>query len=107
MSHHAQNPPNAYRIQSDQEAIEIAHQVAAYLRAGASERDQTRQVPPEVVDHFSNSGLWGITIPREYGGADGVGNWRFHCVLWRYGIPSWRKGSSGGTWCIPRMGRAS
>ena len=65
-----QHPPHAYRITSDEEAISIAHEIAAYLQPGAAERDLSGVVPPEVVDTFSNSGLWGITIPREYGGAE-------------------------------------
>ncbi|MFS2197843.1 SfnB family sulfur acquisition oxidoreductase [Pseudomonas sp. Pseusp3] len=63
------NPPSAHVIRDDAEAIRIAHEIAALLQAGASERDLTRQVPAEVVDAFSSSGLWGITVPREYGGA--------------------------------------
>jgi SfnB family sulfur acquisition oxidoreductase len=63
------NPPSARVISDDAEAIRIAHEIARLLQVGASERDLTRQVPAEVVDAFSNSGLWGITVPREYGGA--------------------------------------
>jgi SfnB family sulfur acquisition oxidoreductase len=63
------NPPSAHVISDDAEAIRIAHEIARLLQVGASERDLTRQVPAEVVDAFSNSGLWGITVPREYGGA--------------------------------------
>lgn len=65
-----QHPPHAYRITSDEEAISIAHEIAAYLQPGAADRDLSGVVPPEVVNIFSNSGLWGITIPREYGGAE-------------------------------------
>lgn len=65
-----QLPPHAYRITSDEEAISIAHEIAAYLQPGAADRDLSGVVPPEVVNTFSNSGLWGITIPREYGGAE-------------------------------------
>ncbi|SED20960.1 SfnB family sulfur acquisition oxidoreductase [Rhodobacter sp. 24-YEA-8] len=64
------NPPAAHVIRDDAEAIRIAHEVAAFLRPGAAERDATRHVPAEVVDHFSNSGLWGIQVPRAYGGAE-------------------------------------
>lgn len=64
------NPPAAHVIHDDAEAIRIAHEVAAFLRPGAAERDATRQVPAEVVDHFSNSGLWGIQVPKAYGGAE-------------------------------------
>lgn len=62
--------PNAHIIRDDAEAITIAHEVASLLREGAAERDRQRQVPADIVDAFSNSGLWGITVPREHGGAE-------------------------------------
>ena len=64
------NPPSAHVIASDEEAIHIAHEIAGLLRSGAAERDVTRQVPADVVDAFSNSGLWGISVPKAYGGAE-------------------------------------
>jgi len=63
-------PPHAHVIADDAEAVRVAHQVAALLREGAAERDRRREVPADVVDAYSNSGLWGITVPREYGGAE-------------------------------------
>lgn len=69
-AHYDIRQPNAHIIRDDAEAIAVAHQVAAFLREGASERDRTREVPADVVDTFSNSGLWGITVPREFGGAE-------------------------------------
>src|SRR5690606_41355720 len=63
----------AHRIGSDAEAIEVAHRVAAELIKGASERDRERRLPFAEIDLFSQSGLWGITVPKEYGGA-GVSN---------------------------------
>ncbi|MGC4012019.1 MAG: acyl-CoA dehydrogenase family protein, partial [Pseudomonas sp.] len=62
--------PHAQVIGSDAQAVEVAHQVAAFLLEGAAERDRNREVPPEVVEVYSNSGLWGITVPREFGGAE-------------------------------------
>ncbi|MBI6939749.1 SfnB family sulfur acquisition oxidoreductase [Pseudomonas putida] len=62
--------PDAHVIANDQEALEVAHQVAALLREGAAERDRRREVPADVVDAYSNSGLWGITVPRAHGGAE-------------------------------------
>ncbi|BBH45626.1 SfnB family sulfur acquisition oxidoreductase [Pseudomonas sp. KU43P] len=62
--------PNAHVITDDAEAIDIAHRVAALLREGAAERDRNRAVPADIVDAYSNSGLWGITVPRDYGGAE-------------------------------------
>ncbi|WP_016867808.1 MULTISPECIES: acyl-CoA dehydrogenase family protein [Fischerella] len=59
----------AHVITSDAEAIAIAHQLAAEFAKGDSERDQQRRLPYEEVKKFSTSGLWGITVPKEYGGA--------------------------------------
>ena len=67
---YTRHAPRAHLIRSDEEAIAIAHDIAAFLQTGASERDRTGVVPPDVVDTFSNSGLWGITVPREWGGAE-------------------------------------
>lgn len=67
---YTQHTPHAYRITSDEEALSIAHEIAAYLQPGASERDLSGVVPAEVVNVFSNSGLWGITVPHEFGGAE-------------------------------------
>lgn len=67
---YTQQTPHAYRITSDEEALSIAHEIAAYLQPGASERDLSGVVPAEVVNTFSNSGLWGITVPHEFGGAE-------------------------------------
>ena len=62
--------PHAHVITRDEEAISIAHELAAFLQPGASERDLSGVVPPEVVNTYSNSGLWGITVPRRFGGAE-------------------------------------
>jgi SfnB family sulfur acquisition oxidoreductase len=59
----------AHRITSDAEAISVARELAAQFAEGAAERDQTRRLPAAELDVFSDSGLWGITIPRQYGGA--------------------------------------
>ncbi len=59
----------AHIIQNDREAIAIAHELATEFAKGDSERDQTRRLPAEEVEKFSQSGLWGITVPKEYGGA--------------------------------------
>ncbi|MFB5077723.1 SfnB family sulfur acquisition oxidoreductase [Raoultella sp. C349492] len=62
--------PQAHVISSDEEAVAIAHEIALVLQPGAAERDRSGIVPPEIVDTFSNSGLWGITVPRRWGGAE-------------------------------------
>jgi len=63
----------AHRITSDAEAIKIAHELAAEFAVGAVERDRTRRLPIAEIERFSRSGLWGITVPKAYGGA-GVSN---------------------------------
>ena len=40
------------------------------LKPGAAERDRTGIVPVEIVNTYSNSGLWGIMAPRRFGGAE-------------------------------------
>ena len=60
-------------IQDDAEAISVAHQLAEDFAPGAALRDQERLLPWNELDAFTASGLWGITVPREYGGA-GVSN---------------------------------
>ncbi|MFT4191579.1 MAG: SfnB family sulfur acquisition oxidoreductase [Comamonas sp.] len=59
----------AYVIRDDAEAIEVATALAPVFADGAAERDRARQLPLDKVDAYSQSGLWGITIPRAYGGA--------------------------------------
>jgi len=60
---------NATVITSDKEAIEIAHRIAPIFAEGAIARDRSRRYPVAEVDIFSQSGLWGITIPKDDGGA--------------------------------------
>ncbi|MCB2250985.1 SfnB family sulfur acquisition oxidoreductase [Pseudomonas chlororaphis] len=62
--------PAAHVIRDAAEALAVAERVAAALLEGAAERDRTRQVPAQVVDLYSNSGLWGISVPRAFGGAE-------------------------------------
>lgn len=59
----------AHVIRSDAEAITVAESLKPGFAAGAKERDRERRLPFEEVDVFSQSGLWGITIPKQYGGA--------------------------------------
>ncbi|WP_028230394.1 SfnB family sulfur acquisition oxidoreductase [Paraburkholderia mimosarum] len=62
--------PQAVRvIATDAEAIEVARAVAARLAQGAAARDSERRLPREEIEWFSQSGLWGITVPKAYGGA--------------------------------------
>ncbi len=59
----------AHVIKDDQEAIAIAKELAAEFAKGDSDRDRQRRLPIEEINKFSESGLWGITVPKEYGGA--------------------------------------
>jgi SfnB family sulfur acquisition oxidoreductase len=61
--------PNAHRIASDQEALAVARELAAEFAQEAAQRDRERRLPAEELDRFSGSGLWGITVPKAYGGA--------------------------------------
>ncbi|KQT69020.1 MULTISPECIES: SfnB family sulfur acquisition oxidoreductase [unclassified Aureimonas] len=61
--------PNAHRIASDAEAVAVARELAAAFAVEAAERDRTRRLPAKELDRFSGSGLWGITVPKAYGGA--------------------------------------
>ncbi len=62
--------PRAHVIRSDDEALEVARRLAAQFAAEASARDRERRLPRAELDAYSQSGLWAITVPREYGGAD-------------------------------------
>ncbi len=61
--------PPADRIHDDAHAIETAQRLAAEIVREASTRDRERRLPLAELDLFSGSGLWGITVPRAYGGA--------------------------------------
>ena len=61
-------PQTVHRVHSDQEAIRTAQQIAAQFEAEASERDQKRRLPYAEIELLTRSGLWGITIPKAFGG---------------------------------------
>ena len=60
----------AHLIRDDAEAIRVAHGLAENFAREASIRDRERRLPLKELDEFSQSGLWGINVPREYGGAE-------------------------------------
>ena len=76
MSHELCEPPSfdlhpkAHRIASDVEAVEVARVLAAEFAVDAADRDRERRLPTAALDRFSGSGLWGITVPKAYGGAE-------------------------------------
>jgi len=56
-------------IRDDAEALEVAATLAAEFAPGAALRDRERRLPVQELKRLRQSGLWGITIPKEYGGA--------------------------------------
>ncbi|MFJ4910533.1 SfnB family sulfur acquisition oxidoreductase [Streptomyces sp. NPDC093249] len=62
--------PAPRAIADDTEALAVATGLAARFRTGAAERDASRRLPRAELDLLSASGLLGITVPAEHGGAD-------------------------------------
>ncbi|GAB5095548.1 SfnB family sulfur acquisition oxidoreductase [Caballeronia sp. HLA56] len=60
----------AHRIRTDAEALETAQRLEHAFAQEASERDRERRLPREELEAFSASGLWGISVPKAFGGAD-------------------------------------
>ena len=67
---HSRPVAPAHIVQTDAEAIEIATRLAFVFATSAAERDRERRLPFEEIETFSQSGLWAITIPKTYGGAE-------------------------------------
>jgi alkylation response protein AidB-like acyl-CoA dehydrogenase len=60
----------AHIIRSDAEAIAIAHKLAAEFIKDSAIRDRERIWPQAELDAFSQSGLWSINVPKEFGGPE-------------------------------------
>jgi SfnB family sulfur acquisition oxidoreductase len=60
-------------IADDAQALATAQRLAAKFAPEAALRDRERRLPWAELDAFVASGLWGITVPCEFGGA-GVRN---------------------------------
>ena len=60
----------AHIIQSDAEALEIAHALAEQFKSNAVQRDAQRILPFQEIEAYSQSGLWAITVPKQHGGAE-------------------------------------
>lgn len=56
-------------IENDHDTINAAYQVADFALEGRNQRDQQRVFPLAEIDLFSQRGLGGIRIPKQYGGA--------------------------------------
>lgn len=61
--------PHITRIENDAQALAVASELAPQFAREAIERDRERRLPYAELEQFSQSGLWGITVPKEYGGA--------------------------------------
>ena len=60
----------AHIIQSDAEALAIATKLSEQFKHRAVKRDAERILPFEEIEAFSQSGLWSITVPKAFGGAE-------------------------------------
>lgn len=56
-------------IRDDAHALETARQLAADFAREAALRDAERRLPWDELERYTESGLWGATIPAAYGGA--------------------------------------
>lgn len=56
-------------LRDDAHALETASLLAEAFAVDAVVRDRERRLPWAELERFCASGLWGITIPREFGGA--------------------------------------
>ena len=65
-----QSLAQAHLIQSDAEALDIAHALAEQFKSNAVQRDAQRILPFQEIEAYSQSGLWAITVPKQYGGAE-------------------------------------
>ncbi|ALL70254.1 Acyl-CoA dehydrogenase (plasmid) [Paraburkholderia caribensis MBA4] len=61
--------PAAHIIGSDDEAIRVAQELARHFAIDAARRDSERILPYDELNACSNAGLWAITVPAAYGGA--------------------------------------
>ncbi|WP_153785460.1 SfnB family sulfur acquisition oxidoreductase [Pseudomonas sp. EMN2] len=57
-------------LQSDQEALQAARELAEVARHNAASRDQQRKLPWAEIEQFTRSGLGSISIPKAYGGPE-------------------------------------
>lgn len=73
MSIHLAAGTTAAVITSDAQALQVAGELAGHFRTDSAVRDRERRLPHAELELFSQSGLWGISVPKAHGGA-GVSN---------------------------------
>ncbi|MCP1575290.1 SfnB family sulfur acquisition oxidoreductase [Herbaspirillum rubrisubalbicans] len=59
---------SAQRITSQEQALQVAAELAVEFAQSAAQRDRERILPFQQIERFSHSGLWAITVPRSHGG---------------------------------------
>lgn len=69
-SFNSSNPTQAHIIRDDAEALSIATTLSERFKEKSVQRDAERILPFEEIEQFSQSGLWAITVPKRFGGAD-------------------------------------
>lgn len=57
-------------IKNDAEALQIATELSQSFKEKSIQRDAERVLPFAEIEAFSQSGLWAITVPKRYGGAE-------------------------------------
>jgi len=60
----------AHVITHETEALACALTLADAFAVDASLRDRERMLPVAEIERFSQSGLWAVTVPKAFGGAD-------------------------------------
>ncbi|WP_341961306.1 SfnB family sulfur acquisition oxidoreductase [Pseudomonas sp. RC10] len=56
-------------IENDAQALAVAHSLAERFKQESAVRDRERRLPHVELEQFSRSGLWGISVPKAFGGA--------------------------------------
>jgi SfnB family sulfur acquisition oxidoreductase len=64
------NPASARRVETEEQALDIARGLARLFAEDAGGRDAERRLPHEQIDQLARSGLLAITVPEDYGGID-------------------------------------
>ncbi|WP_296259980.1 MULTISPECIES: SfnB family sulfur acquisition oxidoreductase [unclassified Pseudomonas] len=56
-------------IKDDAQALHVAHALAESFKEQSAIRDRERRLPHLELEQFSRLGLWGISVPKAFGGA--------------------------------------
>ena len=56
-------------ISDDAQALNVAHALAETFKQQSAVRDRERRLPHDELSQYSRSGLWGISVPKAFGGA--------------------------------------